>query len=368
MPDLVIFADTLRSPELRHEVPVAIGDPFVYVERNGARTVFVGSLEVPRLVGLDGLEVHPYDEIGLDELVAAGLSWHEADPELVLRACRFAGVERAVVPRTFPIGIADYLRSNGVELEPDPELFEQRRRCSKTAAEVDGMRRALATTYAAYDRIRELLGSGERVTCEELRSEVALVCARAGLSNPEGMIVSHGAQTAVGHEAGHGPVAPGEPVVADLYPFDPESGCFSDTTRTFCVGEPPAELTEYHRLCREALERVLPRIRPGVTGKELYGVSAEVFEEAGYPTQRTKSPGEMLDHGFYHSLGHGVGLEVHELPHLGRNGEELVAGDVVTVEPGCYRPGFGGCRLEDMVLVTDDGCELLTDYPYELEI
>jgi Xaa-Pro aminopeptidase len=367
MPDLVIFADTVRSPELRHEVPISIGDPFVYIERNGTRAVFVGALEVPRLAELDGLEVHPYDEIGQDELVAAGLNWTEADPELVLRACRFAGVERAVVPRSFPVGIADYLRANGIELEPDPKLFEQRRR-AKTPAEVDGMRRALAATYAAYDRVRDLLGSSERVTCEELQSEVSLVYARAGMSLPEGMILSHGPQTAVGHEEGSGPVEPGEPVVADLYPYDPESGCYSDSTRTFCVGEPPAELVEYHRLCREAIERVVPMIRPGVTGKALYEASAEIFEEKGYPTQRTKRPGEMLDHGYYHSLGHGVGLEVHERPLLGRNGEELVAGDVVTIEPGCYRPGFGGCRLEDMVLVTEDGCEVLTDYPDDLAV
>jgi len=75
----------------------------------------------------------------------------------------------------------------------------------------------------------------------------------------------------------------------------------------------------------------------------------------------------VLEEGFFHSLGHGVGLEVHELPGLGRVGEEIVVGDVLAVEPGLYRKDFGGCRLEDLVHVTDDGCEVLTDYPYELE-
>ena len=80
----------------------------------------------------------------------------------------------------------------------------------------------------------------------------------------------------------------------------------------------------------------------------------------------TKEPGAILNEGFYHSLGHGVGLEVHEAPSLGRSGQELVAGDVVALEPGCYRQRFGGCRIEDLVLVTVDGAEVLTSLPYEL--
>jgi Xaa-Pro aminopeptidase len=364
VPDIVMYADTIRSPELRHEVPLPLTDPIVYVERNGTRQVYARSLELPRLAGIHGLEALALEELGIDELVERGIVWHQAEPELVLRACHRAGIASAVVPRTFPLEIADHLRANGVELRPDGEAFDRRRR-SKTEAEIAGIRKALRAAEHAMVRVRERLAAGP-VTCEELQAEVARVFSDAGVASPDGMIVSHGPQTAIGHEPGHGPVAPGEPVVVDLYPVDPESGCYADMTRTFCVGEPPAELREYHRLCREALERVTPAVRPGVTGAELFGIAAEVFEQAGYPTQRTKEQGAVLEEGFFHSLGHGVGLEVHEPPLLGRNGEALVAGDVVTLEPGCYRPGFGGCRLEDLVLVTDDGCEVLTDYPYDL--
>jgi Xaa-Pro aminopeptidase len=108
-------------------------------------------------------------------------------------------------------------------------------------------------------------------------------------------------------------------------------------------------------------------VKPGVPGSELHKISCDVFEEHGYPTLRSKQPGEVLQDGFYHSLGHGVGLEVHEEPSLGRGPGELVAGDVIAVEPGLYRNGYGGCRLEDLVLVTENGGEVLTDYPYDLE-
>jgi Xaa-Pro aminopeptidase len=99
----------------------------------------------------------------------------------------------------------------------------------------------------------------------------------------------------------------------------------------------------------------------------LFEIPCELFAEHGYPTQLTKKPGEVLDSGFFHSLGHGVGLEVHERPYLGRVGDDLVSGDVIALEPGLYRPGYGGVRLEDVAIVTDDGIEVVTDYPYELE-
>src|SRR5438128_891484 len=149
--------------------------------------------------------------------------------------------------------------------------------------------------------------------------------------------------------------------------MDRATGCYADMTRTYVVGEPAEELREYHRLCKEALERSTAEVRPGVNGRELFELVCGIFHEAGYKTQLNKQPGEVLEEGFFHGLGHGVGLEVHELPSLGRTGHDLLPGDVVTIEPGLYRSGFGGLRLEDLVLVTKDGYDVLTPYPYDLE-
>jgi Xaa-Pro aminopeptidase len=336
VPDVLIFGDTIRSPELRHEVPITVPDPFVYVERNGTRTAYVGSLEVSRLNGIEGLETVPLEELGLDELVAQGLTWHEMTTELVLRACRSAQVQSAVTPRDFPLEVADYLRANEIDVQAQGDLFDGRRRV-KTEAELAGIRRVLRASERAYDAIRARLRRGAPVTCEELQAEAMRVFSDEG-----------------------------EPIVVDLFPRDPVSGCYSDMTRTFCLGEPPEELVRYHALVREALELAYGTIRPGIRGSEAHRAVCELFEEHGFKTQLSKEPGEVLEEGFFHSLGHGVGLEVHELPSLGRVGEEIVVGDVLAVEPGLYRTGFGGCRLEDLVLVTDDGCEALADYPYEL--
>jgi Xaa-Pro aminopeptidase len=369
MTDVVMFADTLRSPELRHEVPIAAPDPFIYVEARGRRHVFAGSLEVPRLAALDGgVHVEPLETLGVDDLIAAGWPRHAIDEELVLRACRELGVVAAAAPRSFPLAVADHLRANGVDVRPDGTLFDARRR-AKTELELAGIQRAQRACEEAMDAIRTVLRErGPGVTCEELRADALEVFAARGVGAEDLPIVSHGAQTVVGHEVGSGPITEGEPVVVDLFPRDTVSGCFADMSRTFCLGDPPEELVEYHRLSRRALELAVSLVRPGATGQELHAAVCDLFEEAGYATQRTKQPGAVLAEGFYHSLGHGVGLEVHEEPILGRTGTDpFVPGDVLAVEPGLYRLGFGGCRLEDLVLVTESGCEVLTSYRYELE-
>jgi Xaa-Pro aminopeptidase len=172
----------------------------------------------------------------------------------------------------------------------------------------------------------------------------------------------------VGHESGHGELVAGQAVIVDIWPRHRASRCYADMTRTFLAGggAPDDELRRYWELTRASLDAIYPLVRAGADGRAIYDASCEPYEAAGYPTQRTKAPGEVLQEGYFHGLGHGVGLEVHERPGLGRSGDELLAGDVITLEPGCYRQGFGGCRLEDLVLVTDGGCEVITDFPYDL--
>ena len=377
MSDVLIYADSIRFAEMRHEVPLGVPDPFLYAERNGTRSVVASSFELGRINDVaPDIEALPMEEFGIDELYAQGLTREEIELEVVLRAARRFGIDDAVVPGTFPLELADHLRSNGIQVRADRDLFVQRRRV-KNDAELAGIRRAQRAAEAAMDAARELMRSAERqngsvlldgepLTCERIKLAVEQAFTANGAFADE-FIVSHGPQTAVGHDMGSGPIAPDEPVCLDLFPRDRESGCFADMTRVFVVGTPSDELVEWHTLCKEALDRSVAAVKPGVSGSALHKISCDIFEEHGYPTLRSKEPGEVLRDGFYHSLGHGVGLEVHEEPSLGRAPGELVAGDVIAVEPGLYRHGYGGCRLEDLVLVTESGPEVLTDYPYDLE-
>ena len=200
-----------------------------------------------------------------------------------------------------------------------------------------------------------------------MRSAIRDACAAADAPAPPDIMVTS-ALSGGGHDPGSGPLPADLPIVVDLWPRDEASGCWADMTRTFVNGTVTDEVAVLRDVVRESIEAVRTAARPGVRGRELYDIAADIVERAGHPTQRTRQPGESLTHGFYFGLGHGVGLEVHEPPGLGLSGhDELVAGDVVAIEPGIEGiDDIGGVRFEDLLLITDDGSETLTDYPYDL--
>ena len=375
---ILIFGDTERSPALRHEIPVAIADPFLYAEAGGRRVVLTNVLERDRIArAAPDAELVLQDDLGRDELIAAGLSWAEVDLELCARLCARLELRTAVVPPELPVALADRLRADGIEVRPDPAEFDARRR-AKNEAELRGVRRAQAAADAGMAAAAALLRAarahgdelrldGATLTAGQVRAAVREACAQGGAIAPPDIIVARSDLFPGGHDPGHGPLAPDVPITIDLWPRDEETGCWADMTRTFVVGEPSPAVAEMHELSMEALRRTTAAARPGVRGRELYDIACDVFEAAGHPTQRTKQPGEALAHGFYFSLGHGVGLEVHEEPALGRTGtSELVAGDVLAVEPGTSTPDGESARVEDLLLVTTDGVEVLTDFPYGL--
>ena len=378
MPDVLIVADTVRSPELRHEVPIEIGDPFLYAEVAGGRHAVVSALEVSRVEELPGdLVVHTFEEYDYESLLEQGLGSHELWPALWVSAAKKLGLTQAVVPLEFPLGHAEKLREAGVAVRVDQPFFDARRRV-KNEVELEGIRRACRAVEAGMARGVEMLRAadrsnggltldGEPLTCERIRAELERVFGEQG-AVAESFIVSHGSQTAVGHDPGSGQIADGDTVLFDLYPRDRETACFADFTRTVTVGPPSEEIALFHRLSKEALDLAVGMVRPGVDGRDIHRAVCDHFNEHGQKTQLHKAPGEVLRDGYFHGTGHGVGLQVHEEPSLGRLGGTLVAGDVVAVEPGLYRNGYGGVRLEDLLLVTEDGAEVLTDFPYDLEL
>ncbi|HEY8583656.1 MAG TPA: hypothetical protein VIL49_11940, partial [Capillimicrobium sp.] len=137
-PAVLMFADTLRSADLRHVIPHGVHDPFLYLERGDERVTVLRSLEVARMSEVPGMQALPLEELGFDALVAEGRTPEEATLEMALAACRRFGVERATVPPDFPVAHADHLRAGGVELVVDGPFFAARRR-AKTPAQLAGI-------------------------------------------------------------------------------------------------------------------------------------------------------------------------------------------------------------------------------------
>jgi len=351
-------------------------DPFVTLYDGGVHLLFGRSLEYGRAVReAEAATVSRGSDYGYDEHVEAHGrvdGWHRT----LAAFLDDHDVAAVATPPRFPLGTADGLRDQGVAVAADDESVLTELRARKTDREVEHVRTAQEANEAAMARAESLLAEatvdgdgtlhldGDPLTSERVRAEIEITLLRHGCALDE-TIVACGRDAADPHERGSGPLRVGEPIIIDIFPRDKETKYHADMTRTFCRGEPSDRLREWYDVTAAAKAAALDTVEPGVTGEAVHDAACAVYEDAGHPTQRADPTTET---GFIHSTGHGVGLAVHELPRLGRGGAALEPGHVVTVEPGLYDPEVGGVRLEDIVVVTEDGYENLTDYDQELVV
>ena len=295
--------------------------------------------------------------------------------EVVAAFLADAGVDSVAVPGRFPLDTADGLRERGVTVVPDEQGVVTEIRAVKTDEEVEHVRAAQRANEAAMARAEALvadasvvdgvlLHEGEPLTAEAVKEAIEMELLRHGCGLDE-TIVAGGAQGADPHDRGSGPLPAHEPIVVDVFPRSKATHYHADMTRTFVRGEPTDEVRRRFEVTVEAMDAAFAAIEPGVSGAAVHDAVCDVYEEAGYDTLRADPSAET---GFIHGTGHGIGLDVHELPRLAPEGEALEVGNVVTVEPGLYDPAVGGMRVEDFVLVTEDGYENLVEYPKHLVV
>jgi Xaa-Pro aminopeptidase len=249
-------------------------------------------------------------------------------------------------------------------------------RKEKSAWEVGQIRLSARGTCEAFRCVARMLSEaelvgdelhyqGEPLTGGRLRRGVSLVLAGHGLDQPAGNILAAGYDSAIPHSQGSMDhvLRPGESLVVDLYP---KGHLFADCSRTFCLPPVPEAVSRAHTEVILALRKAEANARAGVTGRSVQDAVCDSFEEAGFDTPRSK-PG--LTSGYVHSVGHGVGFELHELPNFRSSDEDglLAAGDVVTLEPGLYSPAEQwGIRVENLYLVGET-LENLTPLPESLD-
>jgi Xaa-Pro aminopeptidase len=356
-------------------------DPVICLRAGGKRYLAVSALEYGRAekeAPVD--ELISFDELELIKLARELKSGARAFAAATGNLLERLGVEGSsiTVPPHFGIAYADELRARGFEIEADGRLFADLRRAKseQEISNIEGVQRAVEEACAHAVGMLEgtevggdgtLRWRGETLTSEALRAEIEVELLKRGCAADEGTITAGGPQAADPHERGSGALRAGEAIILDIFPRSQESRYYADMTRTFVRGEPGAELGNMYEAVLEAQESALSMIRAGVNGRDIHEKVSDVLHEKGYKTgKHDQKPGEPLTEGFFHGTGHGVGLEVHEAPRLSTVDEELRVGDVVTVEPGLYEPGMGGVRIEDLVVVTEDGCRNLTRFPKEL--
>ncbi len=351
-------------------------DPFITLYNGETHLLFTRSLEYGRAkTEADAATVERGSDFGYQEKVDEyGLE--EGRARVLAEFLEKYDVESVATPPRFPLQTADGLRKQGIEVTADDDDAVGVVRATKTETEIEQIREAQRANEQAMARAQELIESaepaadgtlqyeGEVLTSERVKEAIEIELLRHGCALDE-TIVACGEDASEPHDRGSGPLHAGESIIIDIFPRSKSSRYHADMTRTFCYGEPTAKLEEWFELTNEARKAALAEIEPGAETDAVHGAACDLYEAAGVPTLRTHPTTQT---GFIHSTGHGIGLDVHERPSVANSGETLEVGHVITIEPGLYNPDVGGVRIEDLVVVTEDGYENLTDYEIELRV
>ncbi|MQA99486.1 MAG: M24 family metallopeptidase [Actinobacteria bacterium] len=379
MTTYLLYSDALTSPEMRHEIAEPLMDAVIFMEHEGRRIVVTGILEEAIFADRDDIidEVWAEQDFGWEELFRdESIPLPMLGPELVFRVLHRTGIDSVSMPPTASALVVDYLRDRQIEVRIEPETWSERRR-HKAPWEIEGIERAQRAAETAMLVAARMLREAEPTSDNRLRFEGEILTAEwiretmiSELTSQgtecEQILVHSGDACLRGHDLGTGPILPDTSCIIDVFPRDRRSGVHADMTRTFVPGIVNEEIKRLHEHVRAALDIAFAALEPGT--REAYRKVSEYLRDQGFPTTLFHEGDPPLRDGFFHGLGHGVGLEVHERPWMSRRSDDLVDGDVVAVEPGLYFERVGGVRLEDTVLVTSDGVEFITDpYPYDLQ-
>ncbi|MCP9448763.1 MAG: Xaa-Pro peptidase family protein [Nitrospira sp.] len=347
-------------------------DPFIFLEIKGERLLVMSDLELDRAKSQASVDrVLSYSELerlakrqGVEDPTAA---------DIVHVLLKKQKIKKLLVPANFPFVHAARLQELGYRLTAKRDPFYERR-AVKTAEEIRHIEEtqrateeAVAEAMAALRRSAIKKGGlwldGECLTSERIKKLINVRLMERGCV-AQHTIVAGGEQACDPHHEGAGPLPAGCSIIFDVFPRSAVSRYFADMSRTVVRGPASADLKRLYRTVKDAQEEAVSKIKDGADGRKIHQGICERFEKAGYKTGRVN--GRMQ--GYFHGTGHGVGLDIHEAPRISRTGSLLQEGHVVTVEPGLYYPGLGAVRIEDMVVVTRDGCRNLTRFPKVFEL
>ena len=383
----LLISDSEKNANMYYATRFLAPDPFIFVQfdpSTDARDSALSGLRGQGVMVMSDLEV---DRARIQAKVKEILSYSKLavqakkslgkDPtmmDVVGEFLKSRSVKQVDVPMDFGLAYADALRARGFTVDPKPDPFFPERMI-KSEEEIAMLTESLRTTEVALDRAIELIRNsevksdgtlwigGKPLTVELLRKSMHLLMME-GECVAQHTIIAPGVQAVDPHNEGSGPLRANEPIVMDVFPQHARTRYFADITRTVVKGKASDKIRKMFDAVKEGQEIAYRMIKEGVNGKAVHDAILKYFESLGFHTG--EQGGRMQ--GFFHGTGHGVGLEIHEPPRVSGKSDILKAGMVVTVEPGLYYLDAGGIRIEDMIVVTKDGCKLLTQAPKILEV
>ncbi len=357
----MLYATRFRAP-----------DAFVFLESRGRTSLLLSDLELDR----GRREANVDEVVSYSELERELQRVKKHKPTFVKVIGEFLkqrGARHVLTPRDFPLGHAQGLKEERIRVEAVEGPFWPQRQI-KTAQEVQALKGALRITEAGMARGHEVLRAskarrdgklwwrGRILSAEVLRIEIELAVLRGGGEARGDTIVACGEMACDPHERGKGPLFANQLIILDVFPRDSNSGYFGDLTRTVVRGRASESQKRMWETCLSGQQRAFQALQPGVKGKKIHEQVKAFFAEQGYPTAIREGRWS----GFFHGTGHGLGLDIHEEPRFAA--ATFQPGQVFTVEPGIYWPGVGGVRHEDVVVITESGHQLLSNFPKQLEL
>lgn len=366
----LITGNSMHNADLFYATGFLAGDMFSYLRNDNGGILLVSKMEEGRAKAESWVgDIRTPSDYGIRDKLRADKT--TAYPSVLFELISKEDISHIDVPRNFPVHIADFLRDKGISVTPVQSPFENERRV-KNASEIrviesvqraceSAMKRAveLISQSAVVDGVLYRIDEDTPLTSEYIRSAIEHVLLDYGCSADDTIVACKSSEP---HNLGHGALKSNEPVIIDIFPRSKEGRYYSDMSRTVLKGTPSSDVEAMYRDVLDAQVAALSVIRAGVPASDVHNAVCAVFEERGHPMDGKN--GE----GFTHSTGHGVGLDIHEAPAVGADEIKLRTGDVITVEPGLYYHNAGGVRLEDIVVVTEDGCRNLTIFEKRLVV
>jgi Xaa-Pro aminopeptidase len=345
-------------------------DPFLYLKTVQKNYLLVSAMEKGRAEkqSTPGTVVLTPSELGLTGKKAGNRV------EQVMSLVAKAKLSRIQIPSDFPSGLFQALQKKGIPISvhQKPVCPERKTKSGpEIAALRDSQRAAVSAMNAAIaliassriDKKNRLMIGRNPLTSETVRHLIHKTLIDSDCIGEE-TIVAGGDQGTDPHERGHGQLYAGQSIIIDIFPRSEKTGYWGDITRTVCRGQARPELKKLYNAVKAAQAAALRTVRPGICADDVHTSSKAIFEKRGYETKAENG----TNVGFIHGTGHGVGLDIHEFPRVGRSGEILEAGNVITIEPGLYYPGLGGVRIEDTIVVTEKGWRYLASCEKKFEL